>query len=190
MEEELLDIYDINGKSLGKVLNREACHAEDAGVFHKAVHVIIVNPTTKEVLLSRHSPQKRRGANLWNIPAAGHVAVGEKLADTCEREVMEEIGLSIQANKFSLKVELLNAPRWEFREIFLAETAALDISNAVLDPKEIGELKWIPYRDFEELLYSAEFVPHDEDYKDIIFDIITGSLCTSKESVEDEREID
>lgn len=60
------------------------------------VSVILINQNN-EVLVGKRKGS--HGAGLLAVPG-GHVEYGEKATTTCQRELLEEIGLNLELNKF------------------------------------------------------------------------------------------
>jgi 16S rRNA (adenine1518-N6/adenine1519-N6)-dimethyltransferase len=67
---------------------------------HRAVHILIFNQAG-EVYLQQRSRWKDRHPLRWDSSAAGHVAAGERYAETARRELKEELGVSVPLQKIS-----------------------------------------------------------------------------------------
>ena len=91
---EYLDIYDGNGAPLGIKKTKKEAHAE--GLWHKAVHIWIIN-SKGEVLLQKRSPLVDNHPDKWDVSAAGHISAGEDERTSALREVGEEIGLDLSS---------------------------------------------------------------------------------------------
>ena len=77
LDMEMLDVFDINGKHVG-TMERKKAHGENAGAYHKAVHIWFVNDKG-EILVQKRADFKYEHPNMWDIPSAGHVDAGESL---------------------------------------------------------------------------------------------------------------
>ena len=92
---ERFPVVDENDRIL-----RDASRSEVHGnnLLHRAVHILIFNPTD-EVYLQQRSRWKDRHPLKWDSSAAGHVTVAESYDETAQRELKEELGLSVSLKK-------------------------------------------------------------------------------------------
>ena len=159
---EMLDVYNARGFKVG-VIERKDAHKKDAGVFHKAVHIWIINEENK-LLIQQRAPWKPTCPNMWDISAAGHVEEGETLLETCVRETFEEIGIKVDPKDFIYVGELVHKELWEFTEQFIVRINAR-IEDMTLQVEEVQQVKWIDIPSFKKLLYSKDFMDHSFTYK-------------------------
>ena len=172
---ELMDVYDKDGKHVG-IMHRCEAVAEGSRVFIKGVDILIVNDEG-EVLVQKRSATKKSQPNKWDISCSGAVGVGEDLTTACRREVFEELGVDIAQEKFIFQRALPGGVGFlnnGLQHIFIVKMN-LEIGDIKIDPKEVAEVKWLSLEDFEKLLYSAEFTPYKDEYKDIIMDVVKRS---------------
>ena len=167
--EEILDVFDIKGNYMGSK-PRSYCHGENPGVYHKVVWIWIVN-SKNEILVQKRSALKKKSPNKWDMPAAGHVASGESVINTCIRETNEELGLNVKKEDFIFLKELTIQSGWELAQIYLLKID-VDISNIKLQKEEVEEIKWLSFEEFKKLLYSPDFCNHSKEYKDWVCEIL------------------
>ncbi len=84
--EELVSIYDEEGRVIGRSGRREA---KARGLILGAVHALVVN-SRGEVLLQRRRNDKENGGR-WDKTVGGHVGAGETFDETVVREAGEEL---------------------------------------------------------------------------------------------------
>lgn len=84
--EELLNVYDEEGRVVGARPRREA---KASGLAVGAVNVLLVSGAG-EVLLQRR-PDDEENGGLWDKTVGGHVAAGEDFDETALREAGEEL---------------------------------------------------------------------------------------------------
>lgn len=109
---------------------------------HFCVYFLPYNPATKEVFITHH---KKSG--LWISPG-GHIDEGEKLLETLNREIKEELGMRSffqeEQNPFLLSItpiENKTQPcKLHFDIWYLVETNG---SNFQVDPTEFHDTKWM-----------------------------------------------
>ena len=94
--DELLDILDENGKLTGKTALKSEAHKN--GWFHATVHIWLYTKEEK-ILLQQRGFSKKVFPGLWDISVAGHIGAGETILNAARREILEELGLSVQDNE-------------------------------------------------------------------------------------------
>jgi isopentenyldiphosphate isomerase len=90
MEEELLEIVDKDGKSLG-IAPRSSIHGNPS-LLHKVVHVLVFNGDG-ELLLQKRSMSKDVEPGKWDTSVGGHVSAAEDISLAVYREMKEELGV-------------------------------------------------------------------------------------------------
>lgn len=88
-EDEKLNYYNKKGNKIGTVNRQEAI---SQGLLLESVHIWIINPKTKEVLMQKRSKNRKNDPGMIDVSAAGHVAIGEVPMQTVVREGKEELG--------------------------------------------------------------------------------------------------
>jgi 16S rRNA (adenine1518-N6/adenine1519-N6)-dimethyltransferase len=94
---ECFPIVDKNDRILRYAARSEA-HGDN--LRHRAVHILIFNPAG-DVYLQQRSRWKDRHPLKWDSSAAGHVADGESYDQTAQRELKEELGVTVALQKVS-----------------------------------------------------------------------------------------
>lgn len=169
----MFDVFDRNGKYLG-VKPKSFCHLANPGVYHKPVWIWIIN-SKKEVLVQRRARIKKHMPDKWDIPSAGHVVSGEDFLSACQRETYEELGVVVPKEEFVFQKEILSEKVWELGQTYLL-VLDVDIKEFKLQVEEVAEVKWLPFDQFKELLFSSDFVPYDEDFKIWVCEMILQNI--------------
>lgn len=172
---EYLDICDSEGDMTGEKSTKKEAH--DNGLWHKAVHVWIVN-SKNEVLIQRRASFIDNYPNMWDISAAGHVSAGEDSITSALRETQEELGLQIELKDFIQIGELKQMTAREgyinneINPVYVIKKD-LDISQVKLQEEEVAEVKFISVLELKTLIDNQDptFVPHPEEYK-ILFEYL------------------
>ena len=86
MSEELLNLYDADGRVVGARPRREA---KSSGLAVGAVNALVLDGR-RHVLLQRRPPRKENGER-WDKSVGGHVSAGEEFDQTLVREAGEEL---------------------------------------------------------------------------------------------------
>lgn len=167
--EEIIDILDEKtGKPTWKKIEKSKAHAE--GIWHSAIHILIVNEDKTHTLLQKRCEDKKLYPNTWDIAVGGHVAFGESPLASAKRELTEEIGvdstgLNIEYIK-TIKESLNNNGiiSNEFVSIFILYKN-IDLKDIVLQKEEVSEINWFDYESLNKLINTNQIIPHVEEYR-------------------------
>ena len=115
---ERFPIVDKNDRIL-RDASRSQVHGNN--LRHRAVHILIFNPIG-EVYLQQRSRWKDRHPLKWDSSAAGHVIATERYDDTAQRELKEELGISVALKKI-VKLSASERTDYEFVWLYRGEVA-------------------------------------------------------------------
>ena len=145
----MFDVLDEKGVLTGEVCTREQAHT--LGLWHRTSHVWIARPPSM-LLLQKRSPLKESYPGCWDISSAGHLDAGEEPLQGAERELKEELGISVPGSRLRpigvLRSERITFPRGmrfidrEYAHIFLLETDILPLLS--LQQEEVSGVHWFP----------------------------------------------
>jgi isopentenyldiphosphate isomerase len=93
---EQFDIYTKDGTRHLGVKDRADVHRD--GDWHRSVHVWIVRPTDRALLVQQRAPGKDTWPGYYDASVGGHLSAGEGYEDAY-REVEEELGVTIDLNR-------------------------------------------------------------------------------------------
>ena len=80
-----------NGNSLPGY--KTISEANQQGLWHKAIHIIVVDASTKKILAQQRSPLVKVHPSRVELSTGGAVAFGESPEEACVRELFEEVGI-------------------------------------------------------------------------------------------------
>jgi len=106
---ERFPVVDKKDRILGHA-SRSEVHGNN--LLHRAVHILIFNEAG-EVYLQQRSRWKDRHPLKWDSSAAGHVGAAESYDETAQRELKEELGVSVPLQKM-LKLHAAQRTDHEF----------------------------------------------------------------------------
>lgn len=95
--EELLEIVNEQGNVID-ILPRSEIHGNPA-LLHRVVHVLVFNRKA-ELLLQKRSMNKDVAPGKWDTSVGGHVNPGEELLEAVNREMKEELGITVCEPEF------------------------------------------------------------------------------------------
>ena len=148
---EYVDIYDDQGRLTGKCRERHEDFAP--GEYRLITSLWVINDNGR-VLIQRRAASLTFAPNLWTVSAGGSVRAGESSKQGCLREAFEEIGLKLAPGD----IKLLGR---EFKggAIFdlYATVNDLAVEDAVLEPAEVSEVRWLDIDEVEALAVDGRF---------------------------------
>ncbi|KAL3599537.1 hypothetical protein D5086_007455 [Populus alba] len=172
VEEERLDVLN----KIGEV------HRD--GDYHRAVHVWIYSESTQELLLQRRADCKDSWPGQWDISSAGHISAGDSSLVSAQRELQEELGISLPKDAFELifiylQECVINDGKFinnEFNDVYLVTTVdPIPLEAFILQETEVSAVKYISFEEYRSLLVKEDpdYVPYevDEQYGQL-FEII------------------
>lgn len=162
---EKLDVYNIDKKRTGKVIERKQGVTLNKGEYIISVQCWIVNREGK-ILLTQRSLNKNNGGK-WE-PTGGLVISGETSKQGIKRELKEEIGLEIEDNKIRLIKEIVeeNENLNFFRDIYLIKE---DINLDELSfNDEVIDAKYVTMEEFSKMIENNESFEWLKYFFDII----------------------
>ena len=168
---EMVDILTVTGKKTGQIKSRAKAHKN--GLWHRTVHVWLQN-SSGNLLLQKRSHTKETHPGLWDISAAGHVAVGDNSDNAALREVKEELGIVLNNNELRCIGTVLQSYIKsdnslidnEITDIYLCKRP-VTTEEICIDPVEIDEVAWFDINILKNKLVTEKdlFVPHNEEYE-------------------------
>jgi len=166
MEHELIDLLNKQGKIIGTV-DKAVAHKE--GLWHRSVHLWIVNEQN-EVLLQKRAKTKKFFPNVYDVSVAGHIGAGEHSLETAIREASEELGLTINKNKlqflFTIKEEFVygDVISKEFVDVYLLKEN-IALKNLTYQIEEVETAQYIKVDKFYNSLKNEQIFLHKEEYQ-------------------------
>lgn len=181
MADELIDILDENNSFTGEIKLKSEAHKK--GLWHASTQIWIYTPDGR-ILIQKRSINKDTYPDLWDISVAGHLSAGDTAITASLREIEEEIGLVIPANKLYYLKTVKNSKQPnqliidnEFNHLFLC-CCNIKTEQLKLQTEEVTDVKLLLTDEFKYQLKNnyPDFVPHGMEYYSYIIDNITSTL--------------
>eukprot|EP01012_Entosiphon_sulcatum_P035735 TRINITY_DN45401_c0_g1_i1.p1 TRINITY_DN45401_c0_g1~~TRINITY_DN45401_c0_g1_i1.p1 ORF type:complete len:206 (+),score=29.44 TRINITY_DN45401_c0_g1_i1:34-651(+) len=172
-----------NPEKTGLYESRKAVHA--TGLWHRAVHVWLYDPTSKKILLQQRSVHKDTNPGLWDISAAGHITGADPVNETATREVGEELGADIPVEKLQFLFTAISQSNGEgpngpyedneYQDVFVT-TAATETTQFKIGESEVAAIRWMPAGEVHAKLLArdAAFVRRPQHYIEELFAKLSG----------------
>ena len=149
---EKWDLYNEKGEKLGKTIVRGEKMKDDE--YHISVHVWILNKENN-FLIQKRAATKKKFPNMWSM-TGGAVLAGETSENACIREVLEELGISLDINELKKlgRIKRKNG----LVDIWIV-CRDCDIKDLSLQEDEVSCAKWADIEEIKHLLPKEEFTP-------------------------------
>ena len=160
---EHMDLYTEDRQKTGKTMVRETTMPE--GMYRLVVHLCIFGNDGR-LLIQQRQPFKHGWPNLWDISMGGAAQAGDTSQEAAEREVREELGLSID-----LKGTLpsFTVSFGEGFDDFYIVTRDVDLSALRLQPEEVQAVRWAEKEEILSMIRDGTFIPYHETLIDMMF---------------------
>lgn len=150
MKIELVDVYDKNRKTTGRIINRKNIDALTDDEYIITVHCFIIN-LSNQILLTQRSLKKNRGGK-WEETHGG-LRAGEKSIDGIKRELHEEIGIDVQTNELKL-IKILKRKN-KFRDIYIIRKD-IPLYSIKYNDGEVMDCKYVTLNEFKAMIENNE----------------------------------
>ncbi len=152
---EMLDIVDETDEIVAQA-TREAVHAGNH--LHRATHMLLQN-SSGEIFVQLRSLSKDMHPGLWDTSAAGHVDAGEAYIDCAVRELCEELGIVVEADKLQefMRVGPSEENGFEFVRVYWVKSD----DPITLEAAEIDDGRWMSAAQLDSWLAKSpgDFTP-------------------------------
>lgn len=161
---ELWDVYDINRNKTNQIWVRGVELKQ--GDFHLIVHVCIFR-SNGDMLIQQRQSSKDRWPNMWDLTVGGSAITGETSQTAAQRELYEEIGLTIdfQQRRPHLTINFENG----FDDYYLLEEN-VQLHTLTLQDEEVQNVKWASKEEILRMIKAGEFMPYYESLIQFLFD--------------------
>lgn len=160
---EKWDLYDFDRVKTGEQTERGETIPPDR--CHLAIHVCVFGSDGR-MLIQQRQPFKEDWSNMWDVTVGGSAVAGDTSRTAAEREVMEELGLSISLDgeRPRLTIHFDNG----FDDIWCIRRD-VNISELTLQYEEVQAVKWAAKDEILAMIDSGEFIPYHKSLIDLLF---------------------
>jgi len=160
---ELFDLYTADRVKLDRTMVRGDAVPE--GCYRIVVHVCIFDPEGR-MLIQQRQPFKRGWSNLWDITVGGCAVAGDSSRSAAEREMREELGLSIDLTDVRPTMTI----HWEngFDDYYVL-TRPVDLSSLKLQYEEVQKVRWATLEEILQMIDDGKFIPYEKSQIELLF---------------------
>jgi len=137
-----------------------------AGLKQQVIHVAIFN-SEGQLLIQQRTSEKKWG-NLWDITIGGHVTTGETPGQGATRELLEELGISLDLSEaqshFTVNFEK------GFDDFFVIQKD-VDLGGLKLQASEVKAVKWESVENIKKMIADGTFIPYKLSLIDFLKDM-------------------
>lgn len=162
---EIWDVYDADRRLTGRTMVRG--ERFQPGDYHLVVHICIRNSAGK-MLIQRRQPFKQGFPGMWDVSVGGSAIAGDTSARAAEREVEEELGLTLHLQG---RTPHLSLNFDEGYDDFYIVDQDVDLSALHLQESEVAEVRWASKAEILELIRDGSFIPYHESLIGLLFDL-------------------
>lgn len=160
---ELWDLYDIDRIKTGETHERGKPIPE--GRYHMVVHVVIFN-TAGQMLIQQRQPFKEGWPNMWDVSVGGSAVMGDNSRTAAEREVLEELGLTLDLSRERPKLTIPFSVGYD--DIYTV-VQDVDLSALRLQESEVQAVKWADEDEIQRMIADGRFIPYHTALISLLF---------------------
>ena len=160
---ELWDLYDRDRQLLGRTMARGEKQPE--GTCHLVVHICLFN-SRGEMLIQQRQSFKSGWSNFWDLTVGGSAVAGESSRTAAEREVREELGLSLSLK--GVRPALTVHFDQGFDDVYVLERE-VDPAGLTLQSEEVQAVRWASLPEILEMVRAGAFIPYHESLLELLF---------------------
>lgn len=181
--DEIFDVVDERDRVVGR---ERRCVVHEKHLRHRAVHLLVLNPSRDAILLQKRSMAKDSCPGLLSSACAGHVDAGEDYESAVLRELQEELGLTLDPEEiFKIgRQEPSETNGFEFVNIYLCYIP--QGRHFAYNREEIDALCWMEVADFFEALDKSpeKFAP---SFVSLVRKVFVGEPVPVREDFENQK---
>lgn len=145
-DEELVSWVDDDEKVI-EVIPRTLANS-DPKYLHREIAAIVYDKK-KRILLQQRSFTKKVGPGVWTVTVAGHVTYGDSLELTVQKELQEEMGITIPKFIYLFRERVSMPNETHFCHWFIGQYDGGDI---IIEPTEVEAYKWVTEQEFAQFV--------------------------------------
>lgn len=152
MPEEIFDVVDEQDRVVGQA-PRSQVHKQ--GLLHRAACIFVFN-SKGELLVQHRSATKDEFPSCYTSSASGHLGAGEDYAESAQREMFEEIGITAPL-EYLTKLPASRETANEFTVLFKAVTDQVP----TYDPLEVAGGEYVELSELQRRMaaHPAQYTP-------------------------------
>lgn len=161
---EYWDLWDRHRRPLYRTMKRG--DPMESGTYHQVVHACIFDREDR-LLIQQRQKDKKGWSDRWDVSVGGSAIAGETSQEAIEREVLEELGLSLDFSN-DRPIITVHFDRG-FDDFFIrVEDDVLD--KVTLQVEEVQDARYASLPEILEMIDNGAFVDYEESFIRLLFD--------------------
>ena len=162
---ELWDLYDRERIPLQKTIARGGRLMP--GEYRNVVHICLIDSNDR-MLIQRRAADKSSWADLWDFSVGGHIISGETSSQGAQRELMEELGISIDFSDIRPSFTINFETGFDDYYILRLDT---DPGSLVIQEEEVQSVRYAERTEILSMLDNGSFIPYRRSLIYLIFEM-------------------
>ncbi|MHC5374751.1 NUDIX hydrolase [Enterococcus sp. LJL120] len=151
---EKISVYNAQKQTMEKYHLRDTPMMKDD---YRFVVTVLVFNSAGQLLIQKRKENKFAWPNYWDFTASGAVDFGEEIYQAAERELFEELGITVQLKNVASRMTFAFHEGWD--EIYFI-TKDIPLEALVLQESEVIAARWVDEAEYLTLLESGAFIPY------------------------------
>lgn len=160
---ELWDLYTRDRIKTDRTMVRG--EATPKGYYRTVIHICIFN-SKGQMLIQHRQPFKSGWSDMWDVSVGGSAVSGDSSRAAAERELREELGLSVSFE--DIRPSLTLNFEWGFDDIYIIKRDVLE-HELSLQYEEVAEVRWADAEEIKRMIDEGSFIPYHKSYIDLLF---------------------
>lgn len=160
---ELWDLYTMDRIPTGQTMVRGT--AQPPGTYRLVIHICIFSEEGK-MLIQQRTDDKPGFGGYWDMTVGGSVTAGETSREAAERELREELGISLSFKERIPSLTLSYADG--FDDIYLVR-ADIDPGKIVMQEDEVQAVRYADENEILQMMGEGKFIPYHPSLIDLLF---------------------
>ncbi|MCF7942251.1 MAG: NUDIX domain-containing protein [Spirochaetia bacterium] len=156
------DVYSQDRIRTGKIQRGEEI---PQGSFRIVVHICIFN-TEGTMLIQQRQLSKKSYPNAWDLSVGGCVRAGESSDQAAQREVMEELGISLDLEEHRPHVTIHFEQGFDDYYVIHQD---VDVNALELQREEVQQAAWATQAEIHSMIDEGTFIPYHTSLIDLLF---------------------
>lgn len=124
----------------------------DPKYLHREIAAIVYDKK-RRILLQQRSFTKKVDPGIWTVTVAGHVTYDDTLETTVNKELKEEMGITVPKFIYLFREKVFKPTETHFCHWFIGQ---YDGGEIVIEPTEVESYKWVTEQEFPDFVATEK----------------------------------
>ena len=162
---EMFDIYDFSRIKTGESMTSGT--PVPNGFYRIVVRICVFN-SNGEMLIQQRQPFMDGWCGLWDISCGGSAISGETSQQAAERELFEELGISVSFKNTAPSLTASHPTKGYFDDVYIVNKD-IELSQLNFQYEEVKTAKWASCSEILQMIENNTFIPYNPNYINLLF---------------------